>query len=230
MLEKDIVVRRNNDILTSKGKNDTNNKVFISGRFETELEYSHKVKKLKFYSTRVKVVRVNGVEDLVPIIVPGSLIGRKIIGKSLKGKRVEILGQFRSRNKIDEDGCSHLNLFLFVTSIKIYEDEHVEAANSNLIYLDGYLCKTPFFRYTPKGRQITELLVAVNRPDGKSDYIPCIVWDRLARKVREFNVGNRVELYGRVQSRCYFKKSFSDMDEGELRIAYEISVMKIQKV
>lgn len=239
MSEKTSVIRRENNVITRKGENSHNNKVdsefnkvSISGRFETELEYSHKVNRIKFYSTRVRVARVNGVEDFVPIIVAGSLIARKFKKKSLKGKRVEISGQFRSYNEMGEDGCKHLKLFLFVTVIKIYEDEdgQNETINSNFIYLDGYICKTPFFRRTPLGKRITELLIAVNRPGGKSDYIPCIVWGNLARQVSEFEVGNRVELYGRVQSRRYFKKFSPDSEEGEERVAYEISASEIHKV
>ena len=151
---------------------------------------------------------------------------------SLEGKWVEVAGQFRSYNKLGEDGRRHLDLFLFVTAINIYddEDELEEVTNANLIYLDGYLCKPPVFRKTPLGRQITDLLIAVNRPYGKSDYIPCIAWGRVAQWASEFEVGNRVKLYGRVQSREYFKRFSKDTEAGEYRDAYEISVMRMQRV
>ena len=105
-----------------------------------------------------------------------------------------------------------------------------ENKNINLIYLDGYLCKPPIFRKTPLGRQITDLLIAVNRHNRKSDYIPCIVWGRTAQWVSKFEVGARVKMYGRIQSRMYFKKISPDSDEGEDRDAYEIYLFIMNKV
>ena len=239
MSDETGVARRENNVITRQEENSPTenlfgefNKVFVSGRIEAELEYSHEVWWEKFYRTRVRVERLSGTEDLVPIVVSDLLIGQEKMKTSLEGKWVEVAGQFRSYNKLGEDGRKHLDLFLFVRAIKIYEDEDglEETTNANLIYLDGYLCKPPVFRKTPLGRQITDLLIAVNRPYGKSDYIPCIAWGRGAQWVSEFEVGNRVKLYGRVQSREYFKKTSPDSDAGEYRDAYEISVMRMQKV
>ncbi|MCI8384749.1 MAG: single-stranded DNA-binding protein [Clostridia bacterium] len=239
MSDETGVARRENNVITRQEENSPTenlfgefNKVFVSGRIEAELEYSHEVRWEKFYRTRVRVERLSGTEDLVPIVVSDLLIGQEKMKTSLEGKWVEVAGQFRSYNKLGEDGRKHLDLFLFVRAIKIYEDEDglEETTNANLIYLDGYLCKPPVFRKTPLGRQITNLLIEVNRPYGKSDYIPCIAWGRGAQWVSEFEVGNRVKLYGRVQSREYFKKTSPDSDAGEYRDAYEISVMRMQKV
>lgn len=239
MSDETRVARRENNVITRWEESSSTkrlfsefNKVFVSGRIEAEFEYSHEVQWEKFYRTRVRVERLSGTEDLVPIMVSDLLIGQKMLKKSLKGKWVEVAGQFRSYNKLGEDGRRHLELFLFVTAINIYEDEdeQEEITNANLIYLDGYLCKPPVFRKTPLGRQITDLLIAVNRPYGKSDYIPCIAWGRIAQWVSEFEVGNRVKLYGRVQSREYFKRYSNDSEAGEYRNAYEISVMRMQKV
>lgn len=239
MSDETRVARRENNVITRKEENSPTkklfsefNKVFVSGRIEAELEYSHEVLWEKFYRTRVRVERLSGTEDLVPIIVSDLLIGRERMNTSLEGKWVEVAGQFRSYNKWCEDGRRHLELFLFVTAINIYEDENEleEATNTNLIYLDGYLCKPPVFRKTTLGRQITDLIIAVNRPYGKSDYIPCIAWGRIAKCVSRFEVGNRVKLYGRVQSREYFKRYSPDSEEGEYREAYEISVMRMQKI
>lgn len=239
MSDETGVARRENNVITRQEENSPTenlfgefNKVFVSGRIEAELEYSHEVWWEKFYRTRVRVERLSGTEDLVPIVVSDLLIGQEKMKTSLEGKWVEVAGQFRSYNKLGEDGRKHLDLFLFVRAIKIYEDEDglEETTNANLIYLDGYLCKPPVFRKTPLGRQITDLLIAVNRPYGKSDYIPCIAWGRGAQWVSEFEVGNRVKLYGRVQSREYFKKTSPDSDAREYRDAYEISVMRMQKV
>lgn len=239
MSDETRVARRENNVITRWEESSSTkrlfsefNKVFVSGRIEAEFEYSHEVQWEKFYRTRVRVERLSGTEDLVPIMVSDLLIGQKMLKKSLEGKWVEVAGQFRSYNKLGEDGRRHLELFLFVTAINIYEDEdeQEEITNANLIYLDGYLCKPPVFRKTPLGRQITDLLIAVNRPYGKSDYIPCIAWGRIAQWVSEFEVGNRVKLYGRVQSREYFKRYSNDSEAGEYRNAYEISVMRMQKV
>ena len=239
MSDETGVARRENNVITRREENSPTekifsefNKVFVSGRIEAEFDFSHEVLWEKFYRTRVRVERLSGTEDLVPIVVSDLLIGRERMKTSLEGKWVEVAGQFRSYNKLGEDGRKHLDLFLFVTAINIYddEDELEEVTNANLIYLDGYLCKPPVFRKIPLGRQITDLFIAVNRPYGKSDYIPCIAWGRVAQWASEFEVGNRVKLYGRVQSREYFKRFSKDTEAGEYRDAYEISVMRMQKV
>lgn len=239
MSDETGVARRENNVITRREENSPTeklfsefNKVFVSGRIEAEFDFSHEVLWEKFYRTRVRVERLSGTEDLVPIVVSDLLIGRERMKTSLEGKWVEVAGQFRSYNKLGEDDRKHLDLFLFVTAINIYddEDELEEVTNANLIYLDGYLCKPPVFRKTTLGRQITDLLIAVNRPYGKSDYIPCIAWGRVAQWASEFEVGNRVKLYGRVQSREYFKRFSKDSEAGEYKDAYEISVMRMQKV
>ena len=239
MSDETGVARRENNVITRQEENSPTeklfsefNKVFVSGRIEAEFDFSHEVLWEKFYRTRVRVERLSGTEDLVPIVVSDLLIGRERMKTSLEGKWVEVAGQFRSYNKLGEDGRKHLDLFLFVTAINVYDDKNEleEVTNANLIYLDGYLCKPPVFRKTPLGRQITDLLIAVNRPYGKSDYIPCIAWGRVAQWASEFEVGNRVKLYGRVQSRKYFKRFSKDTEAGEYRDAYEISVMRMQKV
>ena len=239
MSDEKGVVRRENNVITRKEENSTTekffsefNKVFVSGRIEAEFEYSHEVMWEKFYRTRVRVKRLSGTEDLVPIMVSDFLIGQEMMKKSLEGKWVEVAGQFRSYNKEGKDGRKHLELFLFVTAINIYENEEEleEVTNSNLIFLDGYICKPPVFRETPLGRQITDLFIAVNRPYGKSDYIPCIAWGRVAQWVSKLEVGNRVQLYGKIQSREYFKRYSKDSEAGEFKCAYEISVMRIQRL
>ncbi len=237
MSDETAVARRENNVITRQEENSTTNrlfsefnKVFISGKIEAEFEYSHEVMWEKFYRTRVRIERLSGTEDLVPIIVSDLLIGRERMKNSLKGKLVEVAGQFRSHNKEGEDGHKNVELFLFVTAINIYEDEDEleETTNANLIYLDGYLCKPPVYRETPSGRQITSLLIAVNGPYRRVDYIPCIAWGRVAQWASEFEVGNRVKLYGRIQSREYFRRYDSDVVKHGG--AYEISVRRMQIV
>ena len=125
-----------------------------------------------------------------------------------------------------EDGKRHLQLFLFATGINIYDEnqETIESlVEANMLFLDGYICREPVYRTTPLGREITDLLIAINRPYGKSDYIPCIAWGRTAQWASRLEVGNRVQLYGRIQSREYKK-------QGEVRVAYEISILRMKEV
>lgn len=237
MSEKNLeTTRDNNVIIRQEAIFDKNifgefNKVWVSGIIEEEFEYSHEIWWEKFYKTRVRVARLSGTEDFVPIIV-SDLMMTSILDGSLKGKYVEVGGQFRSHSKLGEDGRKHLELFLFVTDINVYEseEEFEDATNANLIYLDGYICKPPVFRTTPFGRQITDLMIAVNRTFNKCDFIPCITWGRIARYASGLEVGNRIKLYGRVQSREYFKRFSPESEEGETRTVYEISIMRMMKV
>ena len=231
--KKGVLLKDN--VLTRLEENSTEklftefNKGFVGGVIEAELEYSHEVRWEKFYRTEVRVKRFSGKEDLVPLIIPDLLIVKK--PPSLKGKWVEVAGQFRShRRKHKKNGHRPMDLFLFVTSIKIYDEEHEIEDTNNLIYLDGYLCKPPVYRETYRKRCITDFLMAVNRPIyNKSDYIPCIAWGRTAQMVSKLAVGNRVELYGRIQSRKYYKRETEYSEEG-FKTAYEISVKMIQEI
>ena len=239
MAEKKInVTTENNNVIIRREVNagegkifGDNNKVWISGIIEEEFQYDHEVWWEKFYRTRVIVARQSGNLDYVPIIVSDLLMGR-LIKASNKGKYAEVAGQFRSHNYRDENGKWHLNLYLFVKAINIYEseEEFEDAVNANLIYLEGYICKQPTYRTTPFGREITDLMLAIPRTEKKSDYIPCIAWGRNAQYASYLEVGNKIKLYGRVQSREYLKRVSPDSEEGETRIAYEISIMRMIKV
>ena len=141
-----------------------------------------------------------------------------------RGKYIEVLGQFRSYNR-HEANRNRLVLSVFAREVNICEEEDSEV-KPNHIYLDGYICKKPVYRKTPLGREIADLLVAVNRPYGKSDYIPCICWGRNARFAEKFQVGEHIQLWGRIQSREYQKKISEN--EVERRVAYEVSVSKLE--
>ncbi len=140
-------------------------------------------------------------------------------------KLVSVVGQLRSYNK-NVDNKNKLVLTVFVREIKPIIE--VDTKDPNSIFLDGYICKVPIYRKTPLGREITDLLVAINRPYNKSDYIPSIVWGRNAKFAKNLNVGDRIQMWGRVQSRVYDKK----LEEGNSvkKTAYEVSVSKIKKV
>ncbi len=215
---------RNNGVIHQEG---IFNQIRISGVIEEEFAYSHQTQWMRYYKTRVRVKRLSGTEDYVPIIVSEMLIAN-ISEASLKGRYVEAEGQFRSFNKLGEDGRKHLELFLFATAFTIQESE--EESDANLIYLDGYICMPPIFRVTPLGRKITDLMVIVYRKYDKYDNIPCIAWGEIAQYASELKIADRIKLYGRVQSRRYFKKSSPDSDEGEYKTAYEISITRMKKV
>lgn len=210
------------------------NKVFVSGQIDSNLEYNYESDHKCFYQTRIIVTRLSGVADFIPIIVPENVIKEKDLKRSIKGKWVEVAGELRSRRYTGTDGLRHLQIFLFVHLINIYENEKSlkEESNLNLIYFNGYICKPPVYRKTPSGIEITELLIAVNRKYGKygkSDYIPCITWDSDARWASKLLVDDYIQLFGRFESRRYLKKYYLDSDEGEYKETYEVSVSIIQK-
>ena len=193
-----------------------NNQVTIVGKVISEFTFNHEVFGEGFYLLNVSVNRFSGQADLVPIMVSERLID---LTEEWFGKTVNIVGQLRSYNK-HENGKSRLLLSIFAKEFEI-----TEKREKNEIYLEGYICKPPVYRKTPLGREITDLLVAVNRPYGKSDYIPCIAWGRNARHAGNFEVGEKIALLGRVQSREYKKET--EEAKKEERIAYEVSVMRI---
>lgn len=198
-----------------------NNIVELRGEIEEEFVFSHEVFGEGFYETKLCVNRDSGAEDHIPICVSERLIK---IQNSFVGTRVYIEGQFRSYN-LQEGKKNRLMLCVFA---KEFEIDDSDFKDENRIYLQGYLCKEPTYRYTPLKREITDILLAVNRSYSKSDYIPCILWGRNARFGSEqLTVGEKIELRGRIQSREYRKK-LSDVDF-ENRIAYEVSVHSVEK-
>lgn len=225
----DLIKRE--EILNNPNNLSDSNKAWISGFIEEDFEYSHESFGERFYKTRVRVTRNSGTEDFVPIVVSDWRV-TNISEIKLKGKYVEIGGQFRSDKRMGEDGKKHLYLCLFVTDISVCEDgkEPKETTDENSIYLDGYICKTPVFRITPLEKEITDLLVAVHRNYPKTDFIPCIAWGESARFASQLKVGDRIKLFGRIQSREYFKKLSPESEEGETRTVYEVSIMRMAKV
>lgn len=200
------------------GEKIKNNVVNLVGEIANEFTYDHKVLGEKFYRANLKVDRISGVHDLLPIMVSDRAVD---IARLSIGTRVKVFGEYRSYNQ-HTDIKAKLLLFVFVQDIEFAEDE--EALNE--IRLEGYICKQPTYRETPLGREISDVLIAVNRPYNKSDYIPCIAWGRNARFAGQLTIGSGVEVYGRIQSR-EFQKRVSET-EVEQRIAYEVSVRRIE--
>lgn len=194
-----------------------NNKVFLKGEVASSPVFSHEVLGEGFYELHLKVKRLSDNCDIVPVTVSERLL---VDDNFAMGKTVSIKGQFRSYNKII-DGKSRLLLTVFVRSIIELDD----SINPNIVELSGYVCKEPIYRTTPFGREICDLLLAVNRAYNKSDYLPCIAWGRNARYVKGATVGQKVDIIGRIQSREY-QKRLSD-DEVQTKTAYEISISKI---
>lgn len=146
------------------------------------------------------------------------------VSQNYEGEFLKVRGQLRSYNQHD-NGKRKLILSVFAREVEFLEEE-LDGYGTNNIYLDGYVCKEPTYRKTPLGREISDILLAVNRPYGKSDYIPCIFWGRNADYASRFDVGEHVEIFGRVQSRKYLKKISEE--EAEERTAYEVSVSRMQ--
>ena len=200
-----------------------NNKVSVIGEIVSGFTFSHEVFGEGFYMVELAVNRLSEQVDVIPLMISERLLD---VDKNYEGCTVEAIGQFRSYNR-HEGAKNRLVLSVFVREINFLE-EFTDYTKTNQIFLDGYICKEPVYRKTPLGREIADLLLAVNRPYGKSDYIPCISWGRNARYASGFQVGVRVRVWGRVQSREYTKK-LSDI-ECEKRVAYEVSVSKLECV
>lgn len=201
-----------------------NNVVNIVGKIISDLEYGYELFGEVFYQTTIEVPRLSESKDLLPLTISERLIPGMDIKK---GARLKIEGQLRSYNRTTEDGKRHLVLTVFVRDLKVIGDDEV-VKNPNEIFIDGYICKKPVYRSTPFGREITDLLVAVNRAYRKSDYIPVIAWGRNARYSEKLKVGDRIRLWGRIQSREYQKRISED--EVVTKTAYEVSISKMEKV
>ena len=198
-----------------------NNKVCVIGKVVSGFTFSHEVFGEGLYMVDLEVNRLSQQADIIPLMISERLVK---VDQDYQGCTVEAYGQFRSYNR-HEGVKNKLILSVFVREIHFIE-EFTDYTKTNQIFLDGYICKPPVYRKTPLGREIADLLLAVNRPYGKSDYIPCIAWGRNARYASGFDVGEHVRILGRIQSREYVKKLSET--ETETRTAYEVSVSKLE--
>ena len=198
-----------------------NNQVSIMGKVASGFTFSHQVYGEGFYLVDVLVKRLSDSEDRIPLMVSERLVD---VTQDYEGEYIMVQGQFRSYNR-HEEKKNRLVLSVFVRELTFVEEAD-DSIKTNQIFLDGYICKPPVYRKTPLGRKIADLLLAVNRPYGKSDYIPCICWGRNARYASAFEVGGHVLIWGRIQSREYIKKLGEN--ETEKRVAYEVSVSKLE--
>lgn len=198
-----------------------NNSVTIAGTVKMKPEFSHEMYGEGFYNVFLEVPRLSDISDTLPVTISERLM----TGVQLEvGSKLVVQGQLRSYNKL-LDGSNKLILTVFARDLK-QDDQEIK--NPNQIYLDGFICKKPIYRTTPFGREITDMLIAVNRPYNKSDYIPSIAWGRNARYSESLEVGDRIRIWGRIQSREYQKKLSED--EIVTRTAYEVSISKMEVV
>jgi len=198
-----------------------NNQVTVMGEVVSEFSYSHEIYGEGFYMVDIKCQRLSDSFDVIPVMMSERLLD---VTENYIGRLICVNGQFRSYNR-HEERKNRLVLSVFAREVEFIE-EMEESSKTNQIFLDGYICKEPIYRKTPLGREIADLLLAVNRPYGKSDYIPCICWGRNARYANNFKVGERCAIWGRIQSREYMKKL--DEENVERRVAFEVSVSKLE--
>ena len=206
-----------------------NNHLVLVGKVTSDKRFSHEIYGEKFYIFDLEVPRLSGNADIIPITISERLLEAETLDI---GKKVIIEGQFRSYNSYQNER-NKLVLTVFAKDVKFVEnqDEEIQASKdfvSNEVILNGYICKKPIYRQTPFGREIADLLLAVNRAYNKSDYIPCIAWGRNARFCENIEVGTEVRIVGRVQSRTYEKK-YED-GTSETKIAYEVSISSLEIV
>lgn len=204
------------------------NYLTLVGKVTGEKKFSHEIYGERFFIFKLSIPRLSGNADIIPITVSERLITDEMLQE---GKKLLVKGQFRSYNSYENE---RNKLILTVFAKDVVEVEENEEDNeivkkdsiSNEVVLIGFICKKPIYRQTPFGREIADILLAVNRAYNKSDYIPCIAWGRNARFSQNLEVGTKVKVVGRVQSREYEKK----YEDGtvEKRIAYEVSVSNLE--
>ena len=201
-----------------------NNHLILIGKIVSEKSYSHEIYGEKFYVFNLEVVRLSSTVDIIPITVSERLLTELDIEI---GKKVSVEGQFRSYNNYENER-NRLVLTVFAKEIIEVEESEEKDEVTNEVVLIGYVCKKPIYRQTPFGREIADILLAVNRAYNKSDYIPSIAWGRNARFCQNMEVGTEVKITGRVQSRTYEKK----LEDGstETRVAYEVSIASMEVV
>ena len=201
-----------------------NNHLVLRGKIVSEKSYSHEIYGEKFYVFNLEVIRLSSTVDIIPITISERLL----TGLNLEiGKNVVVEGQFRSYNNYENER-NRLILTVFAKEIQEVESEEDKEEVTNEVVLVGYVCKKPIYRQTPFGREIADVLLAVNRAYNKSDYIPSIAWGRNARFCQNMEVGTEVKITGRVQSRTYEKKH--EDGSTETRVAYEVSIASMEIV
>lgn len=211
------------NVMIHKKARAENNQVSIIGEIVSEFQFSYEVFGEGFYLVEVLVKRLGDSSDRIPVMISERLLD---VTQDYRGGFIQIRGQLRSYNR-HEKNKNRLVLSVFAREVNLTEEE-MDKVKTNQIFLDGYICKNPVYRKTPLGREISDMLVVVNRPYGKSDYIPCICWGRNARYASSLECGEHIQISGRIQSREYVKKLSET--ESETRTAYEVSISRLEIV
>lgn len=198
-------------------KQETTNRVLLSGKVMYEFQFSHTINGSCYYITQVEVKRTSGYTDHIPVMASGNI---HMLPKS--GSYIYVKGQLHSYNKNINGKCQVL-LSVLAWELEVWDIKD-KTIDENQIYLDGYICRQPIYRKTPLGRFISDVCIAVNLPNNHSDYIPCIFGNKNAEKASNLSVGCPIQIWGRIQSRKYLKKSPKKSEE---RTAYEVSVFKM---
>ena len=215
-----------------------NNRVEMIGRLEDEFRVVDEFENDRFLETKISIKRLSPTNDVLPIVVTKNRLKKQgLWKKSLRGKLIKAVGRFSSYSKSNKDGSHSLKLYVFLEEIAVMGEEFSDRT-TNVILLDGYLCKDPIYRITGaeqknnldwhQGKEITDLLIATNRNKNVADYLPCITWGRTARFAQSLEVGDHIKIWGRIQSRIYQKK----LETGEtiIKTAYEISINKLDRI
>lgn len=189
------------------------NSINLRGSLLSLPRFSHENHGKKFYCFTLEVPRLSGTMDLLPIVAEERLIaGLDPDG----GGMIRVQGQVRSHN-VRSSGVRHLLIFVFATSIIAEDGEPI-----NDVSLEGPLCREPVYRRTPLGREICDVMLAVPRAFKRADYLPCILWGRMAQAASQYHVRDVIRICGRLQSRNYTKLADNGPQE---RTAYEISAL-----
>lgn len=197
-----------------------NNIVYLSGVLNSEWSFSYSTLQGSFYTANLAVKRLSGKVDHLTLTISDHLLNMNL---SYKGKAIAVSGQIRSHN-LNEGTKRKVTLTIFIKELTLLQNLSSQT-NENRIRLNGFLCRHPLYRQTPKGRDLTELLLAIHRKDGRSDYIPCICWGRCAHTAAHLETGDHLLLWGRIQSRDYQKR----FPNGSLQAftTYEVSTCRI---
>jgi len=209
-----------------------NNYLTLVGKVTGEKRFSHEIYGERFFTFNLSIPRLSGNADIIPVTTSERLITDEML---TEGNKLLIKGQFRSYNSYENER-NKLVLTVFAKDVEeVVENEENEEnemvkkeMTTNEVVLIGYVCKKPIYRQTPFGREIADLLLAVNRAYNKSDYIPTIAWGRNARFCQNLEIGTQVKIVGRVQSRMYEKK----YEDGtvEQKVAYEVSICSLELI
>jgi len=202
-----------------------NNIIKLTGKIINQPFENHKIYNEIFYIFNIKIKRLSQTYDILPVTVSQRIINNNLT-KLEPNKFINITGQIRSYNNFDlNNNKTRLILTVFAQNINFDAYDFNNNNNFNQAFLNGYICKKPIYRKTPLGREITDILLAVNRFYNKSDYIPCIAWGQNAKLTSKLNISDNIKLTGRLQSRDYQKK----MPDGEIlnKTTYELSISKL---